>query len=130
MTKNWHWIDSDALFVAHDEAVDKFGGGHGVRDKGLIISALHRPQQLAYYNEDADMAELAAAYLHGIMKNHGFMDGNKRSGYLAAKGFLLLNGCTLNATATETFNMLLEIANNEKSQDDLAVWFRTKIIER
>ena len=115
------------FFQDHDEAIDEFGGGHGIRDKGLILSALNRPKNLILYNPDADAADLAAAYAHGIVKNHGFMDGNKRSGLAATLVFLEINGYSLNASAQEMFDMFLEIANNTKSQEELANWFRSRL---
>ena len=125
-TKTWHWINHQSVFYAHDQLIDEYGGGHGIRDQGLILSALHRPNQLVEYG-DPDIADLAAAYVHGLIKNHGFMDGNKRTAYVVSKSFLELNGCYLTATSSDIFRVFTGVANNVVTQQQLATWFRNNI---
>ena len=87
----WQWIDRRALELLHDESLAEHGGSPGLRDEGLLESALARPQNLVAYGEP-DFADLAAAYGAGLVRNHPFVDGNKRIGHAAMEVFLLLNG--------------------------------------
>ena len=96
----WIWIDHAVILAVHDAQLAEHGGGAGVRDAGLLESALAKPLNLAAYGE-ADAAALAAAYGYGISRNHAFIDGNKRTGFVAAELFLRLNGYKLTATDTE-----------------------------
>ena len=124
--KNWKWVNHQSVFYAHDELISEHGGGHGIRDLGLIVSALNRPNHMVNYG-NPDAADLAAAYAHGIVKNHGFMDGNKRTSFATAVLFLRMNGYSLPIKTNQAFKMLTEIANNTKTQQDLANWFRQNI---
>ena len=93
---DWVWVDPDVLLAAHDEQLEEHGGATGIRDRGLFESAMARPQNLAAYGEP-DAAALAAAYGFGLAKNHAFVDGNKRTAFVALELFLELNGFVLAA---------------------------------
>ena len=95
----------------------------GVRDMALLQSALHRPQNLAAYGVP-DIADLAAAYAYGISRNHGFLDGNKRTAFVVAYVFLLDQGHELIASDQEAVTTMLAVAAGEMSEAELAVWFR------
>ena len=119
----WRWIDKNLLLLLHDESLSEHGGLSGMRDEGLLDSALARPQNLAAYKE-ADIAALAAAYCFGIAKNHPFVDGNKRAAFLAAGLFLLLNGTKLTASQADATHAVLGVAAGEISEAQFAEWIR------
>jgi death-on-curing protein len=112
--------------AAHAEQLAEHGGGEGVRDAGLMASALARPQNLAAYG-DPDAAALAAAYAFGIAHNHPFVDGNKRTAAVVSETFLMLNGHVLEATDAEVVVAFVALAAGELTQDELADWFRQHI---
>ena len=126
LTKNWRWVNPQSVFYAHDELVDEYGGGHGIRDQGLILSAISRPKHLAVYARP-DISELAATYAHGIVKNHGFMDGNKRTGFFTAEIFLRHNGYVSSIATASMFDALTGVANNTMTQEQLANLLRNYI---
>jgi death-on-curing protein len=119
----WRWIDKNLLLLLHDESLSEHGGLSGMRDEGLLDSALARPQNLAAYKE-TDIAALAAAYCFGIAKNHPFVDGNKRAAFLAAGLFLLLNGTKLTASQADATHAVLGVASGEISEAQFAEWIR------
>jgi death-on-curing protein len=119
----WRWIDKNLLLLLHDESLSEHGGLSGMRDEGLLDSALARPQNLAAYKE-TDIAALAAAYCFGIAKNHPFVDGNKRAAFLAAGLFLLLNGTKLTASQADATHAVLGVAAGEISEAQFAEWIR------
>ena len=119
----WRWIDKNLLLLLHDESLSEHGGLSGMRDEGLLDSALARPQNLAVYKE-VDIAALAAAYCFGIAKNHPFVDGNKRAAFLAAGLFLLLNGTKLTASQADATHAVLGVASGEISEAQFAEWIR------
>ena len=100
MNAAWRWVDRQALLLLHDESLAEHGGAAGLRDEGLLDSALARPLNLVAYGKP-DLAELAACYAVGLAKNHAFVDGNKRAAFLAMGLFLYLNGWRLHATQAE-----------------------------
>lgn len=119
------WISIEAVLAIHAELIREHGGSYGVRDQGLIESALARPQQRwSYGGEEIDLAELAAAYGFGLAKNHGFVDGNKRAALAAAGVFLRANGLRLIAPEPETYAVMVDLAAGELSEADLARWLR------
>lgn len=120
---NWRWLDKKLLLLLHDESLSEHGGMSGMRDEGLLDSALARPQNLTAY-EKADVAALAASYCFGIAKNHPFVDGNKRTAFLAAGLFLLLNGAKLTASQTDATHAVLGVASGEISEAQFAAWIR------
>lgn len=113
--------------AAHQEQIAEHGGGVGVRDQGLFESALARPQNVAGYGAP-DIAALAAAYAFGIARNHPFVDGNKRTAAVVSETFILLNGHRLDASDAEIVVQFLALAAGEVSEDELAAWFRERIV--
>jgi death on curing protein len=109
----------------HAEIVRTLGGLHGIRDKGLVESALDRPHNLFVYNPTADLADLAAAYGFGLTKNHDYVDGNKRTAFQVMFVFLDLNGFMLIAPdEAEVVRIMLGVADGAISEPELAVWIR------
>ena len=119
----WNWVDKRSLIVLHDESLAMHGGLSGVRDEGLLASALARPENLAAYGEP-DLADLAASYGLGLAKNHAFVDGNKRVAFLAVGLFLGLNGYRLTATQVEATLTMLAVAAGEMDEAAFADWIR------
>jgi len=119
----WVWVDPDALLAAHDEQLEEHGGATGIRDRGLFESAMARPQNLAAYGEP-DAAALAAAYGFGLAKNHAFLDGNKRTAFVALELFLELNGFVLAADDRQCVVVMLSVASGAFSEAELAEWIR------
>ncbi|MFG6462334.1 type II toxin-antitoxin system death-on-curing family toxin [Roseateles sp. DXS20W] len=120
---DWRWLNADVLRAIHHEQLAEHGGGTGVRDEGLFESAVMRPQNLAAY-EQPDVFELAAAYAIGLAKNHPFVDGNKRTAYVAMELFLWLNGLELLATDADCVITMLGVAAGEIKEAELADWLR------
>ena len=112
--------------AAHAEQLAEHGGGEGVRDMGLLESAMARPQNLAAYGEP-DATGLAAAYAYGIARNHPFVDGNKRTAAVVAETFLTLNGYRLEASDAELVVAFLALAAGELSEEEMADWFRSHL---
>lgn len=119
----WRWVDKNMLLLLHDESLAEHGGDSGMRDEGLLDSALARPVNLSLY-ENPDFAALAASYCVGMAKNHPFVDGNKRAAFLAAGLFLLLNGQRLTATQAEATLVVIDVAAGEISEEAFAEWIR------
>ena len=131
----WVWVSRAALELLHDESLAEHGGAPGLRDEGLLESALARPQhRLAYGQPDQpdqpDLADLAAAYGVGLAKNHPFADGNKRAAFLAVGLFLLLNGHRLVATQADATLTMLAVAAGEIDEPAFAAWLRSHLQER
>jgi death on curing protein len=122
----WVWVHPRVLHAVHDEQLAEHGGGTGVRDAGLFESAINRPQQLAHYGSP-DVAELAAAYGYGISRNHPFIDGNKRTAFVALEMFLVLNGHELIADDADCVLTMLAVAAGDITESDLADWVRNRI---
>jgi len=127
MARQWVWIATEVAAAAHLEQIAEHGGGEGVRDAGLLASAMARPRNLADYGEP-DAASLAAAYAFGIARNHPFVDGNKRTAAVVAETFLNLNGFVLTATDAELVVATLALAAGELSEEELADWFRERLV--
>ena len=123
MAQDWIWVATAVASAAHAEQLAEHGGGEGVRDHGLLESAMSRPQNLAAYGEP-DAAALAAAYAYGIARNHPFVDGNKRTAAVVSETFLVLNGYALTATDAELVVAFLALAAGELSEEETADWFR------
>ena len=124
---NWRWISKQALMLLHGESLATHGGREGMRDEGLLESALMRPQNtVAYADADnpPDAAALAAGYGVGIAKNHPFVDGNKRVAFLAVGLFLHLNGQRLIATQAEATVTIFAVAAGELDDASFAAWLR------
>ena len=125
----WVWVDKGMLLLLHDESLATHGGDSGMRDEGLLDSALMRPENLAAY-EQPDFAALAASYCVGIAKNHPFVDGNKRAALLATGLFLLLNGKKLTASQADATLAILGVAASEISEAEFAAWVRINTKDR
>ena len=123
MAQDWVWVAVTVAEAAHLEQIAEHGGGEGVRDAGLLASAMARPQNLALYGEP-DTAALAAAYVFGIARNHPFVDGNKRTAAVVSETFLALNGHRLNATDAELVVAFVALAAGDLSEEALADWLR------
>ena len=117
------WLDIDIVLDVHAEQLALFGGADGVRDRGLIESALGRPQHKFAYGE-SDLAALAAAYAFGIAKNHPFVDGNKRTAFASMLVFLGLNGIDFDVPPQDATVMIMALAAGEVSEESLARWIR------
>jgi death on curing protein len=115
--------DREIIEALHAEQLELHGGAPGLRDEGMLESALNRPLQKIQYAEP-DIFELAAAYLFGIVKNHPFIDGNKRTGYLAADVFLALNGWSVEAEQEEIISFVLGVASGEIDETGAAMFFK------
>jgi len=126
---SWRWVDKRLLLILHDESLAEHGGAAGIRDEGLLDSALARPLNLLAYGEP-DFADLAAAHAVGLAKNHAFVDGNKRAAFLAVGLFLGLNGHRLTASQAEATLVMVDLAAGEKSEADFAAWLRTNTKRR
>ncbi len=126
MTAPTTWISLAVVLAVHEEQLAEHGGGSGVRDSGLLESALARPQQLAAYGEP-DLADLAAAYGYGIVRNHPFVDGNKRTGAVVMELFLALHGVELACSDAELVETILALASGDLSQEALATWLRQRL---
>ena len=118
------WLSLELVLAIHDEQLAMFGGGTGIRDIGLLESALARPRNLFHYELDAGMPELAAALGTGIILNHPFVDGNKRTGLLAIRAFLLMNGWIFEPPQAEEVSFILGLAAGEIEEAELAGWIR------
>ncbi|TAG47179.1 MAG: type II toxin-antitoxin system death-on-curing family toxin [Betaproteobacteria bacterium] len=119
----WTWIDAAVITAIHEAQLAEHGGIIGIRDAGLLESALMRPQNLAQY-ETPDAAALAAAYGYGISRNHPYLDGNKRTAFVAVELFLALNGFELVASDADCVMTMLKVAAGEISEDAFAEWIR------
>ena len=119
----WVWIEREVIVAVHDMQLAEHGGLPGTRDAGLLDSALGRPQHLAAYGEP-DIAALAAAYGWGIARNHPFIDGNKRTAFVAIELFLQLNGGALHASDADCVLTMLSVAAGDLPEDTLADWLR------
>lgn len=119
------WIREDVVRAIHRRQLAEHGGEDGVRDLGMLQSALARPRNpLAYSATRLDLARLAAAYAFGIVRNHPFVDGNKRTAYVVCRTFLLLNGCDLTAPQREKYDVLLRLASGKLSEEGLTAKLR------
>ena len=122
----WIWVDPKIVIALHDEQITEHGGQSGIRDKGLLESALARPVNKAGYEKSTN-AELAAAYGFGIAKNHPFLDGNKRTALVVTELFLILNGYMLGANDASCLATFLGLADGTFSEEDLSDWLSKNI---
>ena len=133
MNSVWRWISKPALLLLHDESLAEHGGSVGIRDPGLLDSALARPLNVVAYSDRArppDAATLAASYGIGLAKNHAFVDGNKRAAFLAVGLFLTLNGWRIQSTQAEATLTMLAVAAGELIEDEFANWLRCHTVPR
>lgn len=119
------WVRDDVVLAIHRRQLAEHGGGEGIRDPGLLDSALSRPKNLlADSTEESDLALLAAAYAWGLARNHPFVDGNKRTAYVACRTFLRLNGRDLDASQEEKYVTFLRLAEDRLTEPVLTAWIR------
>jgi death on curing protein len=127
---DWNWIERADAIAFHDQQIATHGGGVGLRDAGLLESALNGPRMKADYGQ-TDLATLAAAYGFGIARNHPhshpFVDGNKRTALVVMESFLILHGFELKADDAEVVAVILALAAGDVTEDDLTLWVRDNI---
>jgi death-on-curing protein len=119
------WLGVELVTDIHSEQLAIYGGPEGIRDRGLLESALARPMNQFAYGEQ-DLAALAAAYAFGIARNHPFIDGNKRAAFLTLVTFLRLNGVDFRPPQAESTNIILALAAGEVGEEGLARWIRDR----
>jgi death-on-curing protein len=124
------WVPRGAVDAIHADLVQTHGGAHGLRDDGLLESALARPRQRWHYEPTSDIAALAAAYAVGITCNHAFVDGNKRTGFQATYVFLALNGLRLVAPEPTVVTLMRDVATGMVDEGALAEWIRAHVEAR
>jgi death-on-curing protein len=122
--KEPRWLTLRGLLILHREGLDEHGGLDGIRDQGLLESAMARPQNLFHYERITDLCRLAASYAFGIAKNHPFNDGNKRAGFMAATLFLAKNGIALTASQVDATNTTVRLAAGEVAEQEFAGWLQ------
>ncbi len=119
------WLSETLVLAIHERQLAEHGGSSGVRDSGMLESALARPQhKLAYGGDEVDVPALAAAYAYGIARNHPVVDGNKRTSAVACETFLDLNGYTLTARDADLYPVFLALAGGEMDEDSFTNWLR------
>ncbi|MEZ5648108.1 MAG: type II toxin-antitoxin system death-on-curing family toxin [Alphaproteobacteria bacterium] len=119
------WPRRDSILALHDEAIAEFGGQPGVLNAGSLESALARPQNLYAYNSDVSIFELAASLAYGLIKNHAFLDGNKRTALLATGVFLARNGYILAPDQKDAVETIVAVAEGSINEEALATWLKT-----
>ena len=122
--KKFVWVLDEVVLAVHDEQLAEHGGLPGIRDRGAVESALARPRNLAAYEACDDLARLAAAYVYGIARNHGFADGNKRTSLVVADLFLMLNGYELVSSPMDNVLTILGVADGTLTEEELTSWIR------
>ena len=128
-SQDWVWLDPSVVRAVHEEQLAEHGGAAGVRDEGLLESALARPRHLAQYGEP-DVAAMAASYAFGLARNHPFVDGNKRTAFVAAELFLALNGGGLAAEDGDCVMTMLALAAGDLDEPTFAAWLRERSAPR
>ena len=122
MSETYYWLTIKEVIALHFEIIKDYGGKSGILDEGALESTLFRPQQLAYYQSDSNLCDLTAAYGYGLVKNHCFVDGNKRIAFVVMAVFLLRNGYELIATEVEAVDIMIDLALGNITQSELALW--------
>jgi death-on-curing protein len=125
----WRWLRLDVVLAVQEVQIAEHGGSPGLRDRGLLESALARPEHKAAYG-NPDLADLAAAYAYGIARNHPFVDGNKRVAFVALELFLALHDHRLAADDEECLRTMLDLAAGELEEEALAGWIRARLERR
>ena len=123
------WISEAVVLKIHERQIFEFGGSDGVRDMGLLQSALARPQHAFHYNQVLSLTKLAACYAFGIAKNHAFLDGNKRTALVTCFLFLMKNGFSIQATDEERFTAILSLAEGLISEEQFASWLDAHMVK-
>jgi len=117
------WVRRDAVLVIHDRQIELFGGQYGLRDEGLLDSAITRPKNFYFY-QDADITRLSAAYGYGICQNHPFIDGNKRTAFVVLVAFLKTNGYKFHASQLDVVSVMKDLADDKISEETLTAWIK------
>jgi death-on-curing protein len=120
----WIWIADSVVLAVHEAQLAEHGGMVGIRDEGLLASALARPRNAQAYGEEPDAASLAAAYAFGLSRNHPFLDGNKRTAFVVMELFLNLNGWNLNAEDADCISTMEALASGRVGENAFAEWLR------
>ena len=128
MTAEPRWISKKALLLLHEESLAEFGGARGLRDEGLLDSALARPKNTHAYNTECSIADLAASYGYGLAKNHAFVDGNKRAAFLSMGLFLAINGYQLRPDQMDAIHTMFAVASGELNEEGLSSWIAKNTI--
>jgi len=123
-----NWVDREVLLAIQGELLNRFGGLAGIRDEGLLDSAINKPRNLFAYGKPS-VFELAASYATGLVKNHPFLDGNKRIGFMAAYVFLGANGWSMEATEEEVVLETLALAAGQCTEASCAAWLARNSVE-
>jgi death on curing protein len=116
-------MSKPAVLAMHQEQLTEHGGSDGIRDEGLLDSALAKPKNVFAYSDNPDLFRLAASYAFGIARNHAFIDGNKRTALVVSHTFLRLNGWEIEASREETYLTFLHLAEGTLSEEELGAWF-------
>jgi death-on-curing protein len=124
MSKEPKWVLRDTVLLLHEQSLAEHGGTAGIRDEGLLDSALGKPMNLFAYSDPA-IHDLAASYVYGLVKNHPFLDGNKRTGFVTGVLFLALNGYKLIASEADAAIRTLALAAGEMTEKAYAAWLET-----
>lgn len=122
------WFSRLMVDTLHQELIREHGGSYGVRDEGLVDSALSRPRNRWAYESDSDLASIAAAYGFGLARNHGFIDGNKRVAFMSLYVFLGLNGLDLDVSEPEVVAVMTSVADGSLKEADLEAWIRGHVV--
>ena len=121
------WVLEETALSYHDEQIAKNGGAAGIRDIGLLQSEMLRPQNAFHYDQITSLTKLAASYMFGIAKNHPFVDGNKRTSYIVARAFLILNGFDIKASKEEKYLTVYGMAEGMLTEEKLAIWLENNV---
>ena len=128
--KTLQWLTTTHAMILHAETIALFGGRSGLREKGLLESAIARPQQVFGYEPESSVYHLAASCCYGLCRNHPFVDGNKRTGLLLIRSFLYMNGYLFEPDEVETVSIIELVASDEISEEDLAEWIERSTKKR
>ncbi len=121
------WLTESTLLAIHAQQVERFGGAHGVLDQNVVLSALARPQQRWSYDDSADLADFAAAYLVAFARSQGFKDGNRRTGLACALVFLALNDVAQHVDGAQLYAITMKVATNQAGDTDVAAYLRERL---
>lgn len=124
--ENIQWLRTVDVLGAHRKLIEFSGGTEGVRDEGLLESALARPKNIAAYEGETSLPRLAAAYGYGIANNHPFVDGNKRSAFVAIELFLDLHDISIDAGEDDKYSMMIQVASGDMLEEELASWLTAR----
>lgn len=124
----WKFLDVDRVLELHKKQIDLFGGTAGLRDPGLLESAVMRAEFKAKFDPEASLASIAASLGFGLIKNHAFLDGNKRIGLAAVVTMLKVNGFGLNASTDDKIDIVLRVASSEMTEAEFAAWVESSMV--